>query len=89
MTRPIRPFRVRAPATSANLGPGFDAFGLALDWWDTLRVSAPPGKGEATTITVRGDGADAIPDGPDNLVRITMERVAADLGAELPPLRLQ
>ena len=28
--------RVRAPATSANLGPAFDAAGIALDWWDEL-----------------------------------------------------
>ena len=27
---------VRAPATSANLGPAFDAAGVALDWWDEL-----------------------------------------------------
>ncbi len=85
MTSAPRPFRVRAPATSANLGPGFDAFGLALDWWDTLRVTIA----DATSIDVRGDGADAIPAGPDNLVVTTMERVAADLGAALPPLRLQ
>jgi homoserine kinase len=91
MTRTIRPFHVRAPATSANLGPGFDAFGLALDWWDTLRVSAAaPGAGEGeTTVAVRGDGADAVPAGPDNLVLTTMERVAADLGTELPRLRLE
>jgi homoserine kinase len=37
--------RAWAPATSANLGPGFDAAGLALDWWDTLEV-APQGSGE-------------------------------------------
>ena len=30
--------RVRAPATSANLGPAFDAAGIALDWWDELEV---------------------------------------------------
>lgn len=84
-----RPFRVRAPATSANLGPGFDAFGLALDWWHTLRVS-PAGQGSgATTLRVRGDGAKAVPDGPDNLIRASMQRVAADLGAGLPPLRLE
>jgi homoserine kinase len=83
-----RSFRVRAPATSANLGPGFDAVGLALDWWDTLRVS-PAQEGEATTVQARGDGAEAILDGPDNLVRASMARVAADLGAELPPLRLE
>ncbi|MGI8642721.1 MAG: homoserine kinase, partial [Thermomicrobiales bacterium] len=31
-------FTVRAPASSANLGPGFDAIGLALELWNELRV---------------------------------------------------
>ena len=33
---------VRAPATSANLGPAFDAAGIALDWWDELEVRRAP-----------------------------------------------
>ena len=31
-------FSVRAPASSANLGPGFDALGLALDLWNTIQI---------------------------------------------------
>ena len=34
-----RAFTVRAPATTANLGPGFDAFGLALDLWNEVEFS--------------------------------------------------
>jgi homoserine kinase len=47
------PVRVRVPATSANLGPGFDAFGLALRLYDsvTARVSA------AFRVRVTGEGA--------------------------------
>jgi len=30
--------RIRVPATSANLGPGFDCLGLALDWWNTVEI---------------------------------------------------
>ncbi len=30
--------RIRVPATTANLGPGFDCLGLALDWWNTIEV---------------------------------------------------
>ena len=30
--------RIRIPATTANLGPGFDCLGLALDWWNTIEV---------------------------------------------------
>lgn len=35
---PLPRFRVRVPATTANLGPGFDCLGLALDWWNTIHV---------------------------------------------------
>lgn len=46
--------RVRVPATSANLGPGFDAFGLALTLYDDLTVT--PG-GTGVTVAVTGQGA--------------------------------
>jgi homoserine kinase len=42
---------VRAPATSANLGPGFDCLGLALDIWTTVSVETGktrPGSGHGT-----------------------------------------
>ena len=48
------PVRVRIPATSANLGPGFDSFGLALGMYDSLTamVSDDPG----ARIEVEGEG---------------------------------
>jgi homoserine kinase len=76
--------RVRAPATSANLGPGFDTAGLALDWWDTLEVYAAP----STSIRVAGEQAEAIPVGRGNLVLRAMRRLAAEVGGDLPALRL-
>jgi homoserine kinase len=78
---------VQAPATSANLGPGFDAAGLALDWWDTLEVTAGEA-GPAAPMRVTGEQAELIPTGPDNLVRRAMERLAAATGTALPPVRL-
>jgi homoserine kinase len=76
--------RVRAPATSANLGPGFDAAGLALDWWDTLEVHPAP----STSIRVSGEQAEVIPVGRGNLVLRAMRRLAAEVGGDLPPLHL-
>jgi homoserine kinase len=32
--------KIRVPATTANLGPGFDSLGLALDWWNSVEVEA-------------------------------------------------
>ena len=52
-------FVVRAPATSANLGPGFDCAGAALDLWNELHV-LPADEGEPL-VEVEGVGADEIP----------------------------
>ncbi len=66
--------QVRVPATSANLGPGFDAFGLALSIWDDVRVEAVTGPSEAH---VQGEGAESLPGGEDHLI-IRALRVALD-----------
>src|SRR5919204_3532232 len=76
--------RVRAPATTANLGPAFDAAGLAIDWWDELE--AVPGPADA--IHVSGEQAELLPTGPDNLAAVAMRRLAAEAGTRLPPLHL-
>ena len=47
--------RVRAPASSANVGPGFDCVGIALELWNELEIS--PGSG----VAVHGEGADEVP----------------------------
>jgi homoserine kinase len=65
---------VRVPATSANLGPGFDCFGLALDLCNevTVDTEAEPG------VSWEGEGADELPtDGTDVVCRaavLTAER---------------
>jgi len=65
---------VRAPATTANLGSGFDTFGAALSGpADVVRVA----RADRTTITVTGSGAQYIPEDPaDNVVGV----VARELG---------
>jgi homoserine kinase len=55
---PVR-FVVKAPATTANLGPGFDCAGAALDLWNELHV-APAESGEPL-VTLEGEGSDEIP----------------------------
>ena len=63
----------RAPATVANLGPGFDCLALALDLWNDFEVDtdAEPG------IEVRGEGAEELTDPANNLVIRAAERVAS------------
>ncbi len=76
--------RAVAAATTANLGPGFDAAGLALDWWDSLEVRSAP----VTSIRIAGEQAEAIAVGADNLVLRAMRHLAASLNEDLPPLHL-
>src|SRR5215204_2658091 len=78
------PIHVRAPATSANLGPAFDAAGIALDWWDELEARPAP----VDAIQVSGEQAELLPTGQDNLVAAAMRRLAEAAGASLPPLHL-
>src|SRR5207237_8774380 len=81
---PMTGVRVGAAATTANLGPGFDAAGVALAWWDTLEAVPAP----QTTVLVAGERAELIPTGPENLVRRAMALLAAEAGTDPPPLAL-
>ena len=56
---------VKVPATSANMGPGFDCLGIALDLWDDIAVHATTG---ATSVVVEGEGAHTVSQGEGNLV---------------------
>jgi homoserine kinase len=76
---------VRVPATSANLGPGYDTLGLALDLWLTVEWQAYP----TLVVDVRGQGADLIPHDANNLVYQILRDTYSDLtGQEIPPGRL-
>jgi homoserine kinase len=77
--------RVRVPASSANLGPGFDALGLALGVYLTCTFEPA----ERLTIQVRGRDADKIPATEDNLIWQTALRVARDVGETLPRIALE
>jgi homoserine kinase len=72
------PVRVRVPATSANLGPGFDALGLALTLYDDIvvRVTDEPG----LAVDVAGMGAASVPRNARNLVVKAMYAAFARLG---------
>lgn len=71
---------VEAPASSANLGPGFDCLGLALELRDRVSFELA---GE-TTVTVRGEGAGEVNRGPDHLVLATMRRAFRECGLPVP-----
>ncbi|UQN15906.1 homoserine kinase [Gulosibacter sp. ACHW.36C] len=78
---------VRVPATSANLGPGFDTLGLALAIYDELEVEAlAPGRYE---FELSGVGADAVPRDERHLVIRAMQHAFEKLGFEMPGIRLR
>ena len=79
--------RVKSPATTANMGPGYDCLGLALDIWNTLEVETLGG-GEPV-VEVSGEGAGEIGTGRDNLVYRSMEFLFHEAGQEMPVLRVR
>ena len=78
--------RVRVPATSANLGPGFDALGLALGLYDDVEVRAL-GTAEVR-VDVVGEGAGEVPDGEDHLVVRAVRAALDQVGAPQTGLHL-
>ncbi len=72
---------VRVPATSANLGSGFDTVGLALDYHDelTFTLNDDPNDGIAHVI-IHGEGADTLPRDETHLVVSTFRRACATFG---------
>lgn len=78
-------FTVRVPATSANLGPGFDSFGLALARYDEVSVCRTDGPLE---VVVSGFGAGDVPLDERHLVVRAMVEAYHAAGASLPGIRL-
>jgi homoserine kinase len=76
-------FTVKAPASSANLGPGFDAIGLALDLWNEVDVALA----DETVVRLEGPDGSMLVD-RENLVLTAMKTLADEHERELPPLEL-
>jgi homoserine kinase len=76
--------RCRAPATVANLGPGFDSLAMAIDLWNevTVDTEAPP------AVEVQGEGAGELPEDGSNLIFRSMTYLSREVGRPLPSLRL-
>jgi len=81
-----RSVTVEVPATTANLGPGFDTLGLALSVYDRLTVSASDVPG--VRVDVHGVGVGEVPTDETNLVARAILRVFAEVGEEPPGLDL-
>jgi homoserine kinase len=77
---------VQVPATSGNLGSGFDSFGVALSLFDT--ITACVGR-DGVSVTVSGEGADELPTDDQHLIAATMLRTFDSLGGRPDGLELK
>lgn len=77
-------FSVKAPATSANLGPGFDTIGLALDIWNSATINTD---GAADEVVNTGTEAPLL-HGRENLTLSAMRMLAHDFRKDLPPVSI-
>ena len=75
---------VEVPATSANLGAGYDSFGMALDIRDAVRARITPAPIDPEAcVTVSGEGADVLPRSTAHLIHRVAREVLAARGLEL------
>jgi homoserine kinase len=86
MSWPARPVAVRVPATSANLGPGYDALGLALGLHDVVEARIIP---DGVAIEVSGVGEDTAAAGEQHLVIRAMRTAFGMLGGQPPGIGLR
>ena len=71
--------KIKVPATSANMGPGFDCIGIALDIWNETIVSRAD-----AGIVIEGEGSDVLPRDASNLIVECAHVAFAELG--VPPI---
>lgn len=76
---------IKVPATSANLGPGFDALGLALDLWNQTTITPA----NEFTVRIIGEGAERLASGKNNLLVRAAQRLAERAGKSLPPFHAE
>ena len=86
----FQPIEVMAPATTANLGPGFDCLGMALDLWNRLEVlPVEPGAEGVLAVEVIGEGVGELAADSGNLTYRAMRFLFDEAALEMPPLRLR
>lgn len=76
---------IHVPATSANLGPGFDTLGLALDLWNETIITSE----KEFSVQVTGEGAGRLASGKNNLIVRAAQRLAEHAGKSLPPFHAE
>src|SRR6185369_17179406 len=82
-------FEIQVPASTSNLGSGFDCFGLALKLYLTVRVAAIQNASELCRVTTTGAKEnEALPRNAINLIYRAMTFAARREGMSMPPVEL-
>ncbi|GGF88460.1 homoserine kinase [Paenibacillus aceti] len=76
--------RVRVPASTANLGPGFDTLGMALSLYSWVEMKPAA----STVFHLYGDNLEGLPQDKSNLVYIVAQSVFAEAGVDIPELEI-
>lgn len=74
---------VRVPATSANLGPGFDTIGMAVDMWSEYTIE----RADKFEVICKGEGSHDMPLDETNLVCMALKAAFEKAGKPVPPLK--
>ena len=83
-----RGWTVRVPATAANLGPGFDCFGLAFARYLTLSATVATGENGSFVAHIEGEGASVLPTDKSNLIYRAMLAGFGGDGSNVPALSI-
>ena len=76
---------VRVPATTANIGSGFDTLGMSLGLYNVVQFVPAEGIPLVDTkIEAEGEGADQITEGLDNMIIKAMDETAREAGKNVP-----
>lgn len=79
--------RVIVPASTTNLGPGFDVLGMALNLYNVFEVGIS--KSNRIGIEIEGEGSDKLPRDKSNLVYKCAKKVFDKIGEKIPPLEIK
>ena len=77
---------IKVPATSANLGPGFDCIGLSLNLYNIFKFTPQP---DQLSIAVLGEGVDRIPTTADNLIVHAMKHLCRAIDRPFPCVHIE
>ena len=77
-------FEVKVPATIANLGPGFDCLGLAIDIWNSVILEVGQER-----VVINGFGENSLPKDESNLIHVSISKVFQKLQRTTPKLTIK